>query len=116
MRRAKVAAAGADGAEAAGSLSPEAEANLLVQAVRSSKLPSLTAEDARLFADLVGDVWPGVGSCDVEYGELQTALRSAAAAESLNEEPDQVRHQQAVRSACCDSSLGFDSVALICAS
>lgn len=104
MRRAEVAAAGTDSAEAAGSLPPEAEARLLVQAVRSSKLPSLTAEDARLFVDLVGDVWPGVGSCDVEDDELQTALRAAAAAESLNEEPDQVRNQQGVESTSCSSA------------
>lgn len=78
-------------ADSEGTLSPAAEARLLVRAVRSSKLPSLTAEDACLFADLVGDVWPGVGPCDGGGGDLQEALRVCAAAERLTDEPEQVR-------------------------
>lgn len=100
MRRSEVAARNTDETAKAGSLSPHAEARLLVQAVRSSKLPALTAEDASLFKELVGDVWPDVDSADAVAGDLREALQAAAAAQHLVDEPEQVR-LPVMRSCAC---------------
>lgn len=95
MRRQEVAAGRA---EAGGALPAEVESRLLVRAVRSSKLPSLTAEDARLFSDLVGDVWPGVAAGGGDDAELREALQASIVAEHLTEESEQVR-------SCAEQSL-----------
>lgn len=91
LRRAEAAAARlADASGASDSLSPHNEARLLVQAVRGSKLPALIAEDALLFTELIGDVWPAVRVSNADDSILQEALRAAAAFQHLVDEPEQV--------------------------
>ena len=50
---------------------------MVVQALRLNTLSKLTFADSRHFDSLVRDVFPGVPFRDVEYVELETALREA---------------------------------------
>ena len=53
------------------------EYRLVVQALRLNTLSKLTFADSKRFDSLVKDVFPGVNIQEVEYAELETALKDA---------------------------------------
>lgn len=68
----------------------QGEEKLLVQAVVSSKLPALTSSDARIFRELLKDVWPRVEPDEPSEPELRAAIRTALVSQKLLEEESQV--------------------------
>ena len=67
------------------------ELRLVVQALRLNTLSKLTFADTKRFDSLVRDVFPGVPFQDVEYVELEAALREVCAESSLVVIESQVR-------------------------
>ena len=53
------------------------EYRLVVQALRLNTLSKLTFADSKRFDSLVRDVFPGVSIQEVEYAELEEALKEA---------------------------------------
>ena len=53
------------------------EYQLVVQALRLNTLSKLTFADSKRFDSLVKDVFPGVSFKDLEYLELEAALKEA---------------------------------------
>ena len=53
------------------------EYQLVVQALRLNTLSKLTFADSKRFDSLVRDVFPGVSFKDLEYLELEAALKEA---------------------------------------
>ena len=62
---------------------PSVEYRLVVQALRLNTLSKLTFADSKRFDQLVQDVFPGVPFQDVEYAELESALREACLEQNL---------------------------------
>ena len=62
---------------------PSVEYRLVVQALRLNTLSKLTFADSKRFDQLVQDVFPGVPFRDVEYAELESALREACLEQNL---------------------------------
>ena len=67
------------------------EYRLVVQALRLNTLSKLTFADSKRFDQLVQDVFPGVPFRDVEYAELESALREACLEQNLVTIDAQVR-------------------------
>ena len=65
------------------SVDPAVEYRLVVQALRLNTLSKLTFADSKRFDQLVQDVFPGVPFRDVEYAELESALREACLEQNL---------------------------------
>ena len=65
------------------SVDPSVEYRLVVQALRLNTLSKLTFADSKRFDQLVQDVFPGVPFRDVEYAELESALREACLEQNL---------------------------------
>ena len=63
-----------------------------MQALRLNTLSKLTFADSKRFDSLVKDVFPGVPFRDVEYVELEAALREACVEQNLVVIDAQVRH------------------------
>ena len=59
------------------------EYRIVVQALRLNTLSKLTFADSKRFDSLVKDVFPGVPFRDVEYVELEAALREACIEQNL---------------------------------
>ena len=59
------------------------EYRLVVQALRLNTLSKLTFADGKRFDQLVQDVFPGIPFRDVEYVELESALREACLEQNL---------------------------------
>ena len=59
------------------------EYRIVVQALRLNTLSKLTFADSKRFDSLVKDVFPGVPFRDVEYVELEAALREACVEQNL---------------------------------
>ena len=76
-----------------GKLTPDAELELLIKAVRINTLSKLTFIDAERFLALISDVFPGAESSDVEGGALEVAIREVMVAPpfSLIADDTQVR-------------------------
>ena len=55
----------------------------MVQALRLNTLSKLTFADSKRFDSLVKDVFPGIPFRDVEYVELESALREACVEQNL---------------------------------
>lgn len=70
---------------------PDDEAELVLRAVRATKLPTLTYEDLAAFKDLMRDMWPTISVADVEDASLVEALETALKARQLLIVPEQVR-------------------------
>ncbi|CAK9088100.1 Cytoplasmic dynein 2 heavy chain 1 (Dynein heavy chain isotype 1B) [Durusdinium trenchii] len=58
-----------------GTPASETERELLIKAIRVNTLSKLTFVDAQAFLGLIGDVFPGSESRDVDYEELEQAIR-----------------------------------------
>ncbi|KDO32540.1 hypothetical protein SPRG_03015 [Saprolegnia parasitica CBS 223.65] len=56
-------------------LTPAAETEILIKAVRINTLSKLTFGDAQRFLALIGDVFPGIASSDISGGDLEAAIR-----------------------------------------
>ena len=67
------------------------ELRLVVQALRLNTLSKLTFADSKRFDSLVRDVFPGVPFRDVEYVELEAALREVCRENNLVVIESQVR-------------------------
>jgi dynein heavy chain 2 len=65
-------------------LSVEAEAELLIKAVRINTLSKLTFLDSERFLSLIGDVFTGITSADIAGGELEKAIREIMPAPPFN--------------------------------
>ena len=86
------------------SVDPSVEYRLVVQALRLNTLSKLTFADSKQFDQLVQDVFPGVPFRDVEYEELESALREACLEQNLVIIDAQVRN---------DSQSNSDSEAVL---
>ena len=64
-------------------VSAEVEVRVVVQVLRLNTLSKLTYSDSQRFDALVRDVFPGVVFSDVEYEQLQAALRQASSDSNL---------------------------------
>ncbi len=56
-------------------VTPEAECEILIKAVRVNTLSKLTYADTSKFLALIGDVFPGVKSADISGGELEEKIK-----------------------------------------
>lgn len=63
---------------------PELEAGLLIRALRVNTLSKLTFEDNQRFLALIGDVFPGIESRDIEYEALDRAIREVMTSPTFN--------------------------------
>ena len=70
---------------------PSVECRLVVQALRLNTLSKLTFADSKRFDALVKDVFLGVPFKDVEYMDLENALREACQESNLVVIESQVR-------------------------
>ena len=68
-----------------------AEAELLIKAVRVNTLSKLTFGDTARFLALIGDVFPGVASGDVDGGALERAIREVMVAPPFGLAPDEAQ-------------------------
>ncbi|EFC42807.1 cytoplasmic dynein [Naegleria gruberi] len=57
------------------SLSKEAEAQIVIKALRVNTLSKLTHKDAVLFNGIIKDVFPGIDAPDISYIELERAIK-----------------------------------------
>jgi dynein heavy chain 2 len=60
-----------------GRISEEREAVILIKAIRINTLPKLTYPDLKHFIPLVADIFQGASIEDIQYQELEAALRQA---------------------------------------
>lgn len=67
----------------------EEESEIMIQSLNINTLSKLTYEDARVFSGLLRDVFPGVESREVTYGELEAAVQAAVTALGLQLIPSQ---------------------------
>ena len=79
---------------------PSVECRLVVQALRLNTLSKLTFADSKRFDALVKDVFLGVPFKDVEYMDLENALREACQESNLVVIESQV-HMMCVRVYLC---------------
>ena len=68
----------------------QAEASVLLTALRDSNLPKFLAEDCVLFRAILSDLFPGVHLPDHDYGVLKTHIEDASKNLGLQELPLQV--------------------------
>ena len=70
-----------------------AEDRLVLSAVATTKLPTLSAADHPLFSSLLRDTWPGlsVSSCTDDDAELRAAIERAMEARGLAADAEQAR-------------------------
>ena len=61
--------------ESSSKLTASEEAEVLIKAIRVNTLSKLTYTDTKRFLALIGDIFVGVRSADVEGGELERAIR-----------------------------------------
>ncbi|KPI89860.1 putative dynein heavy chain [Leptomonas seymouri] len=61
------------------------ETELMLQSLNINTLSKLTFDDARIFQGLLRDIFPGVESREITYGELESAVKSAV--QSLGLQP-----------------------------
>ncbi|XP_047672459.1 dynein axonemal heavy chain 6 isoform X2 [Tachysurus fulvidraco] len=75
----------------AGSLKREnpdlSEDVVLIRALRDSNLPKFLKDDAELFGGILSDLFPGVSIPKHEYGSLQSSIKAALCARSLQPIP-----------------------------
>jgi len=64
-------------------VTPETEMKIAVQALRLNTHSKLTFADSKRFDSLIKDVFPDVSFQDVEYHDLDKALREACAEANL---------------------------------
>ncbi len=69
----------------------EAEAKILVQALRINTLSKLTAGDSKKFTALCEDIWPGLSVQDVSYKDLEAAIQDTLVELKLQVIPSQIR-------------------------
>ena len=88
-------------------LGMEGEAELLIKAIRVNTLSKLTFSDTRSFLSLIGDIFVGVKSADVEGGELEVAIRQVMQEKPfmLSVEESQVRKMLQLKEAL-DQRMG----------
>jgi dynein heavy chain 2, cytosolic len=65
------------------------ETELVLQSLNINTLSKLTFDDARVFQGLLRDIFPGVESREITYGELEAAVKSAVEALGLQPIPSQ---------------------------
>ncbi|GMH82520.1 hypothetical protein TrST_g11065 [Triparma strigata] len=88
-------------------LSKDDEAELLIKAIRVNTLSKLTYNDTISFLSLIGDIFVGVKSADVEGGELEKAIRQVMVEKPflLSVEDSQVRKMLQLKEAL-DQRMG----------
>ena len=74
-----------------GKLRDDDEAELLIKAIRTNTLSKLTFADTQKFLSLIGDIFVGVKSADVDGGELERAVREIMTEKRLAVDDTQVR-------------------------
>ncbi|KAK9815706.1 hypothetical protein WJX72_008353 [[Myrmecia] bisecta] len=99
LHEGRAKAAGRAGGEAA-VLSPEAECQLIIRAVRLATLPKLTFDDNARFLALLADVFPNIQVAEVSDEEVQAAVIAAAADLKLELNPGQVEKVLQLHLAC----------------
>jgi dynein heavy chain 2 len=69
------------------------EYEILIKAIRVNTLPKLTFSDTQKFLALIGDVFPGIESADMQGGELEKAIREVMVAKPFHlvEDASQVK-------------------------
>ncbi|RNF18023.1 cytoplasmic dynein 2 heavy chain 1 isoform X1 [Trypanosoma conorhini] len=70
--------------------SEEEETELILQSLNTNTLSKLTEDDANLFRGITADMFPGVASREITYGELQSAIEEAVQRLRLQLIPAQV--------------------------
>eukprot|EP00928_Gymnodinium_smaydae_P079340 TRINITY_DN632_c0_g1_i3.p1 TRINITY_DN632_c0_g1~~TRINITY_DN632_c0_g1_i3.p1 ORF type:complete len:2255 (+),score=688.11 TRINITY_DN632_c0_g1_i3:125-6889(+) len=81
-------------------LSDVEESVLLLKAVRMNTLSKLTFADSRRFQDLCVDLFPGVNVKDIEYKELEVAIRESMKELKLSEIDSQISKMLQFHEAC----------------
>jgi hypothetical protein len=71
-------------------VSDDLEAQVVVQALRATKLPSLVAADEHLFKELVRDTWPQVDLVDTLDSSWEVSIRTAMESLHLSFDSSQV--------------------------
>ena len=72
-------------------VSPDAEIQLVVQALRLNTLSKLTFADSKRFDSLIKDMFPGVSFKSLQQEKLETALKEACCDLKLEVVEAQVR-------------------------
>jgi dynein heavy chain 2 len=80
--------------------SEEEEAVLLLKAVRMNTLSKLTFADSRRFQDLCVDLFPGINVRDIEYAELDKAIRESIGELGLSPIESQISKMLQFHEAC----------------
>jgi dynein heavy chain 2 len=76
------------------------EAIILLKAVRMNTLSKLTFADSRRFQDLCSDLFPGVNVKDIEYKELEQAIRESLTEMRLSHIEAQISKMLQFHEAC----------------
>lgn len=74
-----------------GPISKELEATLMIGALKINTLSKLTFPDSLRFSALINDVFPGIKSEDIEYKELEIAIRNALQKMNLEQGDNQIK-------------------------
>lgn len=83
----------------------EMETEVLIKAVRVNTLSKLTYDDSKAFLGLINDVFPDVPSVDIQYEELEAAIKQTMEQMGLQPTDSQLRKMMQLKEAL-DQRMG----------
>ena len=83
----------------------EKETEVLIKAIRVNTLSKLTYDDSKAFLGLVNDIFPDVPSVDIQYEELEEAMKQVMESSGLQATETQLRKMMQLKEAL-DQRMG----------